>query len=362
MKTNRNVAGLWGIAAIVLLLAACTSTAVPSSVTTQTPSPSASRVNVPSAPPSPSQEAAIVWPLTGVDATDASPKDLARPALSIKIENSSAARPQENLDAADVVFEEYVEYGISRLIAVYHSDAPKSVGPVRSMRPMDKNIMGSMKGPLVFSGAQGRFIDGTVKSGQKVITQDRGDSGFYRSSDKAAPHNLHGYPSEFFKQAADMPQPPQQWGFVEDGGEPTSATGDTISKIDILMSGRSKPSWKWDDGAKSWQRFEGGKAHVTTAGTQIGATNVVVLWVTVKSTSAKGGSSVPETMVAGKEGKGYVVSGNTEIPVKWSKAGQFDPFVFTTEAGDPVELLPGKTWVELIPNTGVDNKTSVDFS
>lgn len=360
MRTNRKLASLSGFAAAVLVLAACAPDAAEPAVTTQTPSPSVSRAAVPSPPPEP--EAAIVWPLTGVDASEAAAADLARPALSIKIENSADARPQENLDAADVVFEEYVEYGISRLIAVYHSDAPKTVGPIRSMRPMDKNIMGSFAGPLIFSGAQGRFITGTVNTGQKVITQDRGGSGFFRTKDKRAPHNLHGYTSEFFKQAADMPEPPQQWEIVKEGDEPSSASGETIKAINIFMSGRSKPSWKWDATDSVWQRYESGSAHVTSAGDQISATNIVMLWVTVKYTSASGGSSVPETLVAGKSGEGYVASGNTQIPIKWSKKGQFDPYVFTTADGDPVELSPGKTWVELIPNKGVPDKTSIDFS
>ncbi|WP_430867791.1 DUF3048 domain-containing protein [Demequina aurantiaca] len=360
MTTNRKIAGLTGFAALALLLSACAPAAVPGATETATPNPSASRAAVPTPPPEP--EPGIVWPLTGMDATEASAEDLARPALSIKIENSKEARPQENLDKADVVFEEYVESGISRLLAVYHSDVPESVGPIRSMRPMDKNIMGSMEGPLIFSGAQARFVNETINSGQKVITQDRGDAGFYRTSDKPSPHNLHGYTSSFFEQAADMSAPPVQWGIVEAGDEPTSASGDTVSNIKIHMSQYSNPSWTWDNSAGLWMRSEDGNAHVTSGGDQIGASNVVVLDVTVKYTSSSGGSSVPETIVAGESGEGTVASGNTSIPIKWSKAGQYDPWVFTTEDGDPVELLPGKTWVELIPNKGVSNSTSVDFS
>lgn len=341
-------------------MTACAPDAEEAGVTTQTPTPSVSRTAVPTPPPEP--EEAVVWPLTGVDATGVPAAELARPALAIKIENTKVARPQENLDAADVVFEQYVEYGISRLLAVYHSDIPKTVGPIRSMRPMDKNIMGSFAGPLIFSGAQGRFVTGTVNTGQKVITQDRGNYGFFRTTDKSAPHNLHGYTADFYEQAADMPAPPQQWEIVEEGEQPTSATGETIKNIDIFMSGRSKPSWKWDATDSVWQRYESGTPHVTSAGTQISATNIVMLWVTVDYTSAEGGSSVPETLLAGKSGTGYVASGNTQIPIKWSKKGQFDPYVFTTEAGDPVQLLPGKTWVELIPNKGISNETSIDFS
>ncbi|WP_084626565.1 DUF3048 domain-containing protein [Demequina aurantiaca] len=360
MRINLKLAGLSGIVLAALTLAACSADPVPNVTKTATPAPSASRAAVPSPPPEP--EPAIVWPLTGLDATEASADDLARPALSIKIENSAAARPQENLDAADVVFEEYVESGISRLVAVYHSDVPESVGPIRSMRPMDKNIMGSFKGPLIYSGAQVRFTEATVASGQKVITSDLGASGFYRTSDKASPHNLHGYTADFYEQAGDMPAPPQQWDYAKEDEEPTAATGTAASAIKIHMSQYSNPSWNWDDSKNLWMRSEDGNPHVTTAGTQIGADNVVVLDVTVKYTSGSSKSSVPETIVAGQNGTGIIASGNAQLPIKWSKAGQYDPWVFTTEDGDPVELLQGKTWVELIPNKGVSNDTSVAVS
>lgn len=360
MWRSRKLAGLSGIAVAVLMVAGCSSDVVdgPTATATPTPSPSVSRAAVPTPPAAPT----AVWPLTGVDASKADPAELARPALSIKIENTVEARPQVNLDHADVVFEEYVEYGISRFIAVFHSDVPETVGPVRSMRPMDKNIMGSFAGPLIFSGAQARFVRETEATGQAVITQDNGDGGFFRVSEKRAPHNLHGRTADFFKQSTDLPAPPAPWGIVSAGDEPTSAAGKTIELIDIHMSDVAEPSWKWDGADSVWKRFEKGTPMVSKAGNQMTATNVVALWVTVKYTSAAGGSSVPETIVAKQSGTGYVASGNTQIPIKWSKAGQFDPFVFTTEAGDPVELLPGKTWVELIPNKGVANSTSINFS
>ena len=84
----------------------------------------------------------MVFPLTGLDSTGASETVVKQPVLSVKIENTVDARPQTNLEFADVVFEENVEYGISRLIALYQSNYPKEVGPIRSMRPMDRNIMG----------------------------------------------------------------------------------------------------------------------------------------------------------------------------------------------------------------------------
>src|SRR5690554_756547 len=200
--------------ALALVLAACSSTEVvePPATTPTIEAPTPVKSIAPSPPENLRPE--VVWPLTGIDAEGDNQADLERPALSIKIENSSAARPQENLQYADIVFEEQVESGVSRLVAIYHSDVPETVGPIRSMRPMDKNIMGSISGPLIFSGAQGRFINDVRATGQTMIAQDTGGSGFFRVSDKRAPHNLHGRTADFFAQASDLPAPSAQFEYA----------------------------------------------------------------------------------------------------------------------------------------------------
>lgn len=349
--------------AAALTLAACASSPEVESgpATTATPSASAvERSTVPSPPADPIPE--TVWPLTGIDAEGADQAALDRPALSIKIENSADARPQSNLQYADIVFEEQVEYGISRLVAIYHSDTPETVGPIRSMRPMDKNIMGSFEGPLIFSGAQRGFINDARNSGQELIAQDTGGYGFFRVSGKRAPHNLHGTLDDFFAQT-DASAPPQQFTYAYPAEESNVvAEGTTATSIDISASPRMQPSWDWSASDGTWLRSEGGSPHVTADGTQLYADNVVVLWVNLRSNSSGGGSAVPETIVVTDSGTGYVAAGDSYIPITWSKAGQFDPYVLKTESGETVELIPGQTWVELIPQSGGAGKGTVTIS
>src|SRR3954447_25443220 len=95
------------------------------------------------------------WPLTGVP-VDAVPS---RPALAVKIENSIDARPQTGLNAADIVWEEVVEGGITRFVAVYHSTLPEEIGPVRSVRPMDPAVAAPLHGLLAFSGGVQAYVD-----------------------------------------------------------------------------------------------------------------------------------------------------------------------------------------------------------
>lgn len=362
MNRATRLGGVALVIATALVAVACAPATVTGPNTTVTSEPTYSRGPAPTPPPDP--RPGVVWPLTGLDAGEASELQRERPALSIKIENTEAARPQTNLELADVVFEEYVEYGISRLIAVYQSNYPESVGPIRSMRPMDRHIMSQFGGPIVFSGAQRRFIVAAQESGLVTIAEDVGSYGFFRAAGKPAPHNLHGYLEDFQEQSRGATAPDPQWAFAYPS-EFASATmdGKATSDIRIRMSSYAQPHWKWDADSGLWLRYERDVPHKVASGDQLSATNVVMLWVTVRYTSSiPGGMSVPETLVSRESGSGYIATGGKYLPIKWSKDGQFDPFVFTTKEGDAVEFAPGQTWVELVPNEGVGHATGIEFS
>lgn len=344
----------------LLMVVACAPQVVTPPASTVTLEPREDRGTVPSPPPDP--RPAVIWPLAGADATGLTGEELNRPAIAIKIENSSGARPQSNLYRADIVYEQYVEYGISRLVAVYHSDFPETVGPVRSMRPMDKNIAGQYLGPLVFSGAQRRFINDARNSGQKLIAQDIGSYGFFRVNTKPAPHNLHGTLADFVEQSEGLVAPAPPWEFAYPSEFATAQLeGSPVSVVDIFMSGRAQPEWRWDATQARWMRFENTDPHVDINGTQISATNLVVLWVDVKYTSRQGGSSVPETIMITNGNPGYVISGDKVIEITWSKTSRTDAIHLVTLEGEPVALIPGQTWVELVPRSGVGHNTSVEF-
>ena len=131
-----------------------------------------------------------VAPLTGLP--DPTGQSLTRPALSIKIENTPEARPQTGLDAADVVYEEITEAGITRFLAVYNSTIPPMAGPVRSGRIMDPDLLAPLGGIFAYSGG----IEQTEQAisatpGVNVIVDTGSDPALVRDKTKEAPHNLY---------------------------------------------------------------------------------------------------------------------------------------------------------------------------
>ncbi|MGY1823288.1 DUF3048 domain-containing protein [Geodermatophilus sp. SYSU D00079] len=294
---------------------------------------------------------APAWPLTGVP-VDAVPD---RPALAVKVENSVDARPQTGLDAADVVWEQVVEGGITRFVAVYHSTLPPEVGPVRSIRPMDPAIAAPLGGLLAFSGGVPAYVTAAQGAGLQVLSQDTGADGFSRTPTRRAPHNVYAAPQTLVDQAdADHRAAPEaQFDHAADGAPTAVAAGQPAASLDLTLSGVSHPRWAWSAADGRWLRSEGSAPAVEADGRRIGAANVVVLRVDVVATQARdpAGNPVPETILTGT-GRALVASGGHTIEATWSKPGTGNRVTLTAADGDPVELAPGSTWIELVPNGG----------
>src|SRR4051795_9013931 len=106
---------------------------------------------------------ATLAPLTGLPLEDAS--KATRVALIVKLDNANEARPQAGLIEADVVFEEQVEGGITRLAAVFQSNDASPVGPIRSVRTTDINIFSALNKPMLgYSGGNKIFVAALHKS------------------------------------------------------------------------------------------------------------------------------------------------------------------------------------------------------
>jgi len=304
----------------------------------------------PAAPPAP---VLMPWPLTGVE-VDAVP---ARPALAVKIENSVAARPQSGLNAADVVWEQVVEGGITRFVAVFHSTLPPDIGPIRSVRPMDAAIAGPLKGLFAFSGGQPGYVNAIAGTGAQVLSQGAGAGGFYRLESRDAPHNVYANPADFVAQADPAHQaasPVGEFAFATAGRQPTAVVaGAPAAAVDLKLSPSSYPNWTWSQPDNGWLRAEGDTPATVADGARVRAANVVVLRVDVANTGARdaAGNPVPETRMVGG-GEALIASGGSTIAATWSKASPTDPVVLALPDGGPVELAPGNTWVELVPNGG----------
>lgn len=289
----------------------------------------------------------VYAPLTGVVAAD--PSVLARPSLAAKIDNHPSARPQVGLETTDIVFEELVEGGLTRYVAVWHSNVPAELGPIRSIRPMDPDIISPLGGIVAYSGGQERFVVmmRNTPVHNAIHGQRDADPFMYRGKNAPAPHNVLVKAQELVSQRTDLAPPQQHFSFADSALAATAAReGSPVAGIDLRFGSASTPSWRWDAAAERWMRSQSAKPDTDFAGAQLSAVNVVVVRVPVTVSQ-----SVPKTELIGS-GEAWVLSGGKAVHATWSKGDRDAVIRLVDDTGAVVRLAPGNTWVELVPNAG----------
>lgn len=291
--------------------------------------------------------ATVIAPLSG-RITDAA--TLAHPSIAAKVDNHWDARPQAGLEAADIVFEELVEGGLTRYVAIWHSTIPAEIGPVRSIRPMDPDIASPFGGIIAYSGGQPRFI--ALMRAAPVYNAIHGqadtESTFFRAPGRKGPHDVLVRAPEVVSQHAELAPPTQQFGYSLDVASATATKeGAPTARMDFRFGGSATPAWVWDATSATWQRFmTGGAPDMAGNGTQLAATNIVTVRVPV--TVSQG---IPKTELIGG-GEAWVSTGGATVHATWSKPSATSPIRLVDDNGATVRLGPGNTWVELVPLTG----------
>lgn len=301
-------------------------------------------------PPATTTTAAPVptWPLTGRPLDDAG--KAARPALVVKIDNAPLARPQSGLEVADVVFEEVVEGGITRFLAVFHSRDASPVGPVRSVRPIDPAIVTPLGGLFAYSGGAPKFQAMIRRAPVHLVGFDEASGAYEKDRSRRAPYNLFTATDRLFALARGEAPPPPLFQYLDDGEAPHGPNEKPLNGFAIVMGQRTSVGWDWDAGAKVWRRTTNGTPHVDPGGNQLGFENVVLQLVRYRSTGDldAGRNHVPEADIVGS-GAAFLLAGGKMIPGKWEKPDAGTPTRFMDEWGAPLELVRGRTFVEFMP-------------
>jgi hypothetical protein len=277
----------------------------------------------------------------------------------VKIENSTAARPQSGLDKADIVVEELVEGGITRFAAIFQSTDPGTVGPVRSLRNVDASIAAPTRGLLAFSGAAGVVLKLVKKAPVQLLSTGQAGAAFHRTSSRAAPHNLYARAGRLWAEAdASRRGPPAAYlPFAPDAAHaattPTNPASRPARSAALTFSKAEHPRWTFQPSSGTWLRSEGTKPATTAGGARLVADNVLVLSVRTRDTGYRDpvGNPVPETVLTGS-GKLTVLTAGRQVSGTWHKASRDSAFTFTAADGGPLLIAPGRSWIELVPTSG----------
>jgi hypothetical protein len=281
-------------------------------------------------------------PLTGLP--DPTGVAQTRPVLSVKVDNLAEIRPQAGLEAADIVWNEVVEGGITRLLAMYNSTSTDVVGPIRSVRLTDPQIVWPVGGLFVFSGGARSAVDAIRAAPVTTVDENAAGDAMFRDRSRSAPHNLFGRPDRLWAIGGEPSPPPALFSYAAPKGAPPGSM--PIAGATIGYSGRYAVGYTWDAASGAWLRSTGGQPFLTRAGGQIAPQNVVVLSVEYEGGAGNEGA---EARLVGS-GDALVLRHGTATDATWTRDDQSQPIRLVTPAGRPIRLVPGRTWVEL-PDT-----------
>jgi Protein of unknown function (DUF3048) N-terminal domain/Protein of unknown function (DUF3048) C-terminal domain len=290
------------------------------------------------------QSIAQFWPLTGLKVGSGQTSALDHPVLVAKMDNTYSSQPQVGLSKADLVVEELVEGGLTRLAAFYYSEIPGNVGPIRSMRASDIDVVSPVDASMVTSGAAGKTI-ARIRDAH-IAFYGQGSPGMYRSSSRAAPYNLFVHLNAVAKAAKRKPETPPN--YLQWGSEKDLPHGLKVTTVNAQFSGGHTTEWKYENG--SYHNLNSN----APAGDQFPATNVLVLRVREGDAGYldPAGNHVPETLLTGK-GKALLFHGGRMVAANWAKAKTpTSPITLTTKKGQKLRVPAGHTWIELVPVNG----------
>lgn len=328
---------------------AASSTAAPSTVaesassstdaTTTTTEPAPSTTAVPDV---------LRMPLTGapIESEDEIPD---RPALVVKLTNAGPEpRPQSGLNSADIVIEEVINDNVSRLAAVFHSQGADPVGPVRSGRAQDINVMLAFDRPLFAWSGGNASVTEAIRDSELIDLSAVNHPGYYRRSARRAPNNLYSNTEVLWDQTTeDAGRPSTVFAYFAPGEEPT---GESATEITVRFDSQ-EVTWTYDDETDRYYRWQDGVDHnteETDVVEQVSTDNIVVMLADYGVNPFDGN---PDAEALGSNPV-VVFTGGTVQEGMWLRYEPSDPFGLFDNFDDlnPLQIQPGRTWLEIPRN------------
>lgn len=280
-----------------------------------------------------------VAPLTGLP--DPTRNTKYRSALTIKIDNTPNAMPQDGVENADVVYEEIVEGGITRLAAIFNSRVPALVGPVRSVRRTDREIVFPIGGVFAFSGGAQYAVKSIMTAPVKLYDQSNSGAAMFRDPKRFPPHNLFANAMLLMKKDGTPRPPPALFTYLS---RSQKAHGSRVRSFVVGFGSGYAATYSWNTKSRSWDRSLFGAPEFSGNGIRVSPKNVIVM-----SVHYVGGMGVIDSY-AQMVGSGpvEVFTGATVQHGTWSRRDLRHRTIYRNLSGKVINLTPGTTWVELL--------------
>ena len=277
------------------------------------------------------------------------------PVLAVKVDDTRPAHPQIGLENADIVYVEQVEGGLTRLAAIYSQKLPAIIGPVRSARISDLDILAQYgRVGFAFSGAQSLFYPRINAANLVNLSADRnGTNVYYRDNTRFAPTNL------IFRPNVIMAETLKKNPTAIDTVKPIGFTFGAMPSVGAKIIS-AKVNWPaadyeitWSDTDNRWHLGQDGFPDIAASGVALGGTNILIQSVSITPSEYKDkfGGVTPFSNTVGT-GTGYLLRDGRAISVNWTRPDSLSGTTWTLANGTPANLNPGQTWI-MLTNTPV---------
>jgi Protein of unknown function (DUF3048) N-terminal domain/Protein of unknown function (DUF3048) C-terminal domain len=286
------------------------------------------------ATPAPTRPPGLTSPFTGEPVTS-----LSR-VLAVKIGNTVPERPPTGLTKADIVYLIPVEGGLSRILAIFSSRFPPKVGPVRSARADDLQLLRQFGRPaFAYSGAQPQLLP-VVEHARIVSLYDGVVGGYFRSTSRVAPYNLYAHTKALLAEAPHASRAHSigfRFGPPPPGGTPAHSRS--------VSYPAAKFRFTWSPARGQWLvRMDGARA-MSAGGGQLSAPTVVIQYTTVSTSRfLEEGARPPYAMSIGS-GLAVVLRAGELWHVRWTRPTVASGTTFTTVSGQPMTFARGQVWI-----------------
>jgi hypothetical protein len=322
------------------------------------------------------QDAQPINPLTGLPLTDGAA--LQRRPILAKISNAPAlVRPQAGLGAADLVFEHYVEGGLTRFSAIFYGEVPPRVGSIRSARLIDYELTAAYQAILAFAGASTGVEERIYGSVALEIDDERQAEGkpiwppsdfaaraykgifygyptYYRDETVIVPHNLFMTPTALWSLAsADGVNPPVTLTPMTFNPIPPAAPQGAATHLLVRYEG-TVAEWFYRPERGAYERYSDGLPHYdANTNTPVYAENVVVLYANhtlsdIVESQYQGNNSYGLEIQLWFEGDALVIRDGQAYPVRWLRPTRESQISLVALDGTPFALKPGRTWFQVV--------------
>ncbi|WP_042141972.1 DUF3048 domain-containing protein [Paucisalibacillus sp. EB02] len=342
------------VASILFLLGACTDKANKD----ENPKEDVEEVTEPEQIEESEPQYSNVYPFTGIKTNE----DVNHRAVGIMVNNHSKARPQTGLSQADIVFEVLAEGMITRFLAIFHSEQPEVVGPVRSAREYYFDLANRYHALYIYHGAAGfvnDMLDNRNIDHLDGAIYDNDGNLFKRESFRVAPHNSYLLFKNVHKVASDIgyevtaehnPMP-----FLSED-EVGTISGDSANHVEIVYSNKpvNTVEFEYDPTTEKYNRYNNGEMTVELETNEpIQVDNIFIIETYHEVIDDAGRRAIDFY----DGGNAYLIQKGKVQQVEWeNRDGQLIP----VKDGEVIGFVPGKTWINVVPtNPGMDNSVTI---